>query len=79
MSKQNSAECQFAINMFKETEMSMKKLIGLLEKTVEQKRSCRSFFFDDQQDQRPGSGAQETLRGSDETAATSKYCIISID
>ena len=37
MSKQNSAECQFAINMFKATEMSMKKLLDLLEKTVEQK------------------------------------------
>ena len=43
MSKQNSAECQFAINMFKATEMSMKKLLDLLEKTVEQKRSFRSL------------------------------------
>ena len=43
MSKQNSAECQFAINMFKATEMSMKKLLDLLEKTVEQKRSFHSL------------------------------------
>ena len=43
MTKQNSAECQFAINMFKATEMSMKKLLDLLEKTVEQKRSFRSL------------------------------------
>ena len=43
MSKQNSAECQFAINMFKATEMSMKKLFDLLEKTVEQKKSFRSL------------------------------------
>ena len=43
MSKQNSAECQFAINMFKATEISMKKLLDLLEKTVEQKRSFRSL------------------------------------
>ena len=43
MSKQNSAECQFAINMFKATEMSMKKLLDLLEKTVEQERSFRSL------------------------------------
>ena len=43
MSKQNSAECQFATNMFKATEMSMKKLLDLLEKTVEQKRSFRSL------------------------------------
>ena len=43
MSKQNSAECQFAINMFKATEMSMKKLLDLLEKTVEQKKSFRSL------------------------------------
>ena len=43
MSKQNSAECQFAINMFKATEMSMKKLLDLLEKTVEQNRSFRSL------------------------------------
>ena len=43
MSKQNSAECQFAIKMFKSTEMSMKKLLDLLEKTVEQKRSFRSL------------------------------------
>ena len=43
MSKQNSAECQFAIKMFKATEMSMKKLLDLLEKTVEQKRSFRSL------------------------------------
>ena len=45
MSKQNSVECQFAINMFKATEMSMKKLLDLLEKTVEQKRSFRSLFL----------------------------------
>ena len=37
------------------------------------------IVFDDQQDQRPGSGAQMTLRGSDETAATSKHCIINIE
>ena len=43
MSKQNSAECQSAINIFKATEMSMKKLLDLLEKTVEQKRSFRSL------------------------------------
>ena len=43
MSKQKSAECQFAINMFKATEMSMKKLLDLLEKTVEQKKSFRSL------------------------------------
>ena len=43
MSKQNSAECQFAIKMFKATEMSMKKLLDLLEKTVEQERSFRSL------------------------------------
>ena len=43
MLKQNSAECQFAINMFKATEMSMKKLLDPLEKTVEQKRSFRSL------------------------------------
>ena len=43
MSKQNGAECQIAINMFKATEMSMKKLLDLLEKTVEQKRSFRSL------------------------------------
>ena len=43
MLKQNSAECQFAINMFKATEMSMKKLLDLLEKTVEQKDSFRSL------------------------------------
>ena len=43
MSKQNSAECQFAINMFKATEMSMKKLLDLLEKTVEQKKSFQSL------------------------------------
>ena len=43
MLKQNTAECQFAINMFKATEMSMKKLLDLLEKTVEQKRSFRSL------------------------------------
>ena len=43
MSKQISAECQFAINMFKATEMSMKKLLDLLEKTVEQKRSFESL------------------------------------
>ena len=43
MLKQNSAECQFAINMFKATQMSMKKLLDLLEKTVEQKRSFRSL------------------------------------
>ena len=43
MLKQNSAECQFAINMFKATEMSMKKLLALLEKTVEQKKSFRSL------------------------------------
>ena len=43
MSKQNSAECQFAINMFKATEMSMKKLLDLLEKTVQQKRSFQSL------------------------------------
>ena len=41
MLKQNSAECQFTINMFKATEMSMKKLLDLLEKTVEQKKSFR--------------------------------------
>ena len=43
MSKEISAECQFAINMFKATEMSMKKLLDLLEKTVEQKRSFGSL------------------------------------
>ena len=43
MSKQNSNECQFAINMFKATEMSMRKLLDLLEKTVEQKRSFQSL------------------------------------
>ena len=43
MLKQNSAECQFAINMFKATEMSIKKLLDLLENTVEQKRSFRSL------------------------------------
>ena len=43
MSKQNSAECQFAINMFRATELSMKKLLDLLEKTVEQKKSFRSL------------------------------------
>ena len=41
--KQKSAERQFAINMFKATEMSMKKLLDLLEITVEQKRSFRSL------------------------------------
>ena len=43
MSKQNSAECQFAINIIKATEMSMKKLLVLLEKTVQQKRSFQSL------------------------------------
>ena len=43
MLKQNGAECQFAINIFKATEMSMKKLLGLLEKTVEQKMSFQSL------------------------------------
>ena len=43
MSKQNSAKCQFAINMFKATELSMKKLLDLLEKTVEQKKSLQSL------------------------------------
>ena len=43
MLKQNSAEFQFVINMFKATEMSMKKLLDLLQKTVEQKRSFRSL------------------------------------
>ena len=43
MSKQNIAECQFAINMFKATEMSMKRLLDLFEKIVEQKKSFRSL------------------------------------
>ena len=43
MLEQNSAECQFEINMFKATELSMKKLLDLLEKTVEQKRNFRSL------------------------------------
>ena len=43
MSKQNSAECQFAINLFKATEMSMNKLLELLEKNVEPKKSFRSL------------------------------------
>ena len=43
MSKENSAECQFAINLFKATEMSMNKLLELLEKTVELKKSFRSL------------------------------------
>ena len=43
MLKHNSAECQIAINMFKATEMSMKKLLDLLEKTVEQKKNFRSL------------------------------------
>ena len=43
MLKHNSAECQFAISRFKATEMSMKKLFDLLEKTVEQKKSFRSL------------------------------------
>ena len=41
MFKHNSAGCQFAINMFKATAMSMKKQINLLEKTVEQEKSFR--------------------------------------
>ena len=43
MSKQNSAECQFAIKMLKATEMSMAKLLDHLEKTVEQKKSFWSL------------------------------------
>ena len=43
MSKQMTAECQFAINMFKATEMAMKNQLDLLEKTIQQRKSFRSL------------------------------------
>ena len=43
MSKQITAECQFAINMFKATEMAMKNQLDLLEKTIQQRKSFRSL------------------------------------
>ena len=43
MSKQVTAECQFAINMFKATEMAMKNQLDLLEKTIQQRKSFRSL------------------------------------
>ena len=43
MSKQITAECQFAINMFKATEMAIKNQLDLLEKTIQQRKSFRSL------------------------------------
>ena len=43
MSKQITSECQFAINMFKATEMAMKNQLDLLEKTIQQRKSFRSL------------------------------------
>ena len=42
-SKQITAEFQFAINMFKATEMAMKNQLDLLEKTIKQRKSFRSL------------------------------------
>ena len=43
MSKQITAECQFAINLFKATEMGIKNQLDLLEKTIQQRKSFRSL------------------------------------
>ena len=43
MSKQITAECQLAINMFKATELAMKNPLDILEKTIQQRKSFRSL------------------------------------
>ena len=65
MSKQKSDECQFAINVFKATEMSMKKTARPPWENFGAEKELPNIVFYDPQNQ--------------ETAATSKPCIINIE
>ena len=43
MSQRNNDECQFAVNMFKSTESSLKSQLDLLQKAIDDRKSFRSL------------------------------------
>ena len=43
MSQRNNDECQFAVNMFKSTEISLKSQLDLLQKAIDDRKSFRSI------------------------------------
>ena len=43
MSQRNNDECQFAVNMFKSTESSLKRQLDLLQKAIDDRKSFRSL------------------------------------